>query len=1118
MSALNSLPAFAMRNRAVVLTVIGLLVAWGIVQWMNAPRREDPEIRIRTCAVTVLWPGASAVKVEQLVADPIETNVATLEEVRVVRSRCTTGLAAIYVDLKDSITDTDAVWDKVRAEVAGVTLPEGAREPDVNTNFGDTAAMVIGLYQSPASAGSSPATHTYSLRELDVFSDQLKDELKQLPAVARVDRIGVRDEVIYVEADMRRWSQLELTLDDLRDIVSARNIVAPGGTVHTDSASFSVRPTGELERVGELSGVIVAEHDGGLPVTLEDLGLTARRTYADPPRQTVRVGDNDGSYAAVAVSLTMENGQNVVVLGEQVRELLARKDSFLPPDVELAVLSDQPQSVDRLVRDFATNLLQAIVIVALVAFLILGLRIAMVMAAAIPVVILAGFGLVRVFGVELEQMSIAALIISLGMLVDNAIEVCDNVHRLLGDGYTRIRAATVGAAQVAFPVLIATTTTVFAFLPMLTLPGGTGEYIYSLPVVVAVTLLLSFFVAMTLTTIMAYWLIRPGHGSSPIGLLFRLISLPFRLRAKTDNHAGKGAESSHRPRLTGAQRLYGRIASLTLRTQPIAILIAVGLFAGSLNLLMSGAIGTQFFPPTTRTQFAIDVTLPEGVPISRTQATVDELEAQLRWLSTHRADGTELATPRLTNYVTYVGEGGPRFFLSLETMPPTPGYAQIAVNTATPEDVRTLIDDIRQLASERIADARVVPVRLMFGPPVKYPISMRIYGDDLEQLRNAAGELEQILRETNGTWDVNNNWGNLGYELVVDTDEARAKYAGVVPATVAQSLNAYFSGHYLTTYREGDHQIPVYFRVPPEQRETLDPAWSAYVEGTHGKIPIDQVADLSTRQVITRFERRDQSRMIEVRCQIDSSLLSSKVLAAAQPRIDAFTARLTATPDMRLEMSGEQAETAESTGNLSVAFGISFVLIIMTLMIKYNAFSKVGIILFTLPLATTGAFFGLWVTGEPMSFMAQLGLLSLAGIVLNAAIVLIEFVEMLIKNKLQAGEDLASDGQRSYGGLTRDGFRRCVIDGSALRITPIMLTTLTTVGGLVPLYLFGGDMWRPLAVVLIYGLLLAAVLTLLVLPALYAFCVEVLRMRVFNQTKEEREAIRAAEAEAQVTD
>ncbi|MGE3852720.1 MAG: efflux RND transporter permease subunit [Planctomycetota bacterium] len=1114
---MNWLPAFAMKNRAVVMAAAALLVLWGAIQWKNAPRREDPEIRMRTCAITVIWPGAPAVKIEQLVSDPIESAIDTLEEIKFVKARCTSGLAAIFVDLNDNVTDLDTAWSKIRAEVEAIELPQGCFPPNINTNFGDTSAMVLGIYQKPPSGTDTPGRN-YTLRELDQFADRLKDELKQLPAVARVDRIGVRQEAIYLETTLQNWSQLGLTLDDLRNLISARNIVAPGGTVHTTRGSFNVRPTGELEDVGELSGVIVAAHEQTLPVALTDLGIVPRRTYADPPRQMVRTGDLNGTYPAVVLSFTMQKGNNVVELGEQVRKLLDRRSTFLPEDVEVVVLADQPANVDNLVKEFVGNLGQAVIIVAIVAWLMLGFRIAFVMAVAIPVVILAAFGLVRFFGVQLEQMSIAALIIALGMLVDNAIEVCDNTHRLLGLGYSRVRAAVLGASQVSFPVLIATLTTVFAFLPMLTLPGGTGEYIYSLPVVVATTLMLSWLVAMTLTAILAYWMLRPGHTVSPLTWiargLFHGIMLPYRMVRK--RAAGEGETTRSDPYDPNTQSIkvglgiYQRMAHFTLRTQPAAIVVCVVLFILSLNL----GVGTQFFPPTTRTQFAIDVNLPEGSPLSQTEAACDAIENKLRWLSSHRADGTDLPRQRLNNFVTYIGEGGPRFFLSLETMPPTPGYAQICVNTVAPTDVPELIEDIRKATAD-LAGVRVVPTRLMFGPPVKYPIAMRIYGSDLDRLRNAASELEDILRNAGGTWDVNNNWGNPGYELVVDTDEARAKYAGVVPARVAQSLNAYFNGHFITTFREGDHQIPVYLRLPPDQRHSLDPAWSATIEGLNGKVPIDQVADLRTEQVITRFERRELSRCIEVRCQVNAGLLSSKVLAGIEPQIEAFKQKLeTSSPGYRLEVAGEKYETKRTSGNMAVAFGISFILIVGCLIVQYNGFAKVGIILFTLPLATTGAFFGLWVTGEPMSFMAQLGMLSLAGVVLNAAIVLIEFVEMLIKQHVDQGMELAPPGERSYGGLTRSAFRKCVVQGSALRITPIVLTTLTTVGGLVPLYLFGGDMWRPLAVVLIYGLLLAAVLTLLVLPAVYSLAVEVFRMKVFTLSREDQAELKAAEKEA----
>lgn len=1090
------LPRFALKHRAVVIGATAIAIAWGMVAFLTSPRRENPEYTIRTCLIVTIWPGASAEKIEQLVTDPIEKAVDSIDEVEKVTSTSRASYSVIFVDAEDRVTDTDGVWDKVRGKVKNVQgqLPIGCREPMVNTDFGDTAAMVLAIYQDPAMA----ERRRYSSREMEVIAKRLKDEIKLLAAVADAQLYGVQQEAIYLEADVGTWSQLKLTTPILQVILAQRNIVAPGGTIDAEFSRFGVKPSGEFDALRELSRVAVGHNSLSLPVSLADEGIKVVRDYEDPPHTLTRFTDASVSQSCVTLAFTMKDGENITILGEEVKELIERaRLTFLPRDIEVAVVSDQPRVVADKVNDFVLNLLVAIVIVVLVPLLLSGLRVAVVMAAAIPVIMLASVGAMRFFGVQLEQVSIAALIIALGILVDNAIQVCDNVQRHMREGHSRWDAAVQGASQIGPPILIATLTIIAAFLPLVVaLEGVTREYVYSLPVVVSLTLGISWVVAMTVTTRMAYRLIKPNTKGAPLGRAVGwLAGLAQRMRRR-----GIAKSTTN---LRESEGLYMRLCDLCVRHKFLTVGLALLLLAGSTSLVVTGLVGSQFFPNAARDQFVVDVYLPEGTPLHRTDEVCQQVERIIGALGAQ--PDADKGRGRLRSTISFVGGGAPRFYIALTPEPTASNYAQILVNTTGPEVVEQYLRDIRGAVWEGIpaknikpvGGARVVPKELILGKPVPSPIAVRLFGPgfaDIKTMRNHADKLKQVFRASDNTWDVHDSWGDFGYQLNVNVAPDRANLAGVTNATIAQTLYTYLSGYPLTTYREGDHQVPVYLRLPAEQRSSPEILRRVYVEGFLGKVPLDAVAKVESVWEPAKIERYELNRMIEVQARPEEGHLPNAVLGELVPGIREIEKRLPL--GYRIEISGEQEETVDGQRQVARSLGISLLLIVLCLIIQYNSLVKPLMILMTLPLATIGAVLGLYVTGNPMGFMANLGILSLFGIVLNAAIVYIEFAEILIKQQLEKGEGLAQHGEKSCGGLSRETFHQCLARAGKMRILPISLTTLTTVGGLIPLALFGGPLFEALAVVIIFGLLLATVLTLLVLPAIYAIFVENLHVKV----------------------
>ncbi len=1090
-----NLSAASIRYRTIVITVCMLLLAWGIYSYNTMPRREDPEYTVRTCAVITSWPGAPAEKVEELLTYAIEEAIDSIEEVEHVRSTSTAGLSEIYVDALETVSPEaiDNVWDKVRARVARVQMPEPGITPVVNDEYGDTSVLVACVYQTPLPGESEiREENRYTLRELDLFSEHIRDSLRLLPEVAKAEQFGVVEEAVYLETDLSTWSQLSLTIAQLQQLLEARNIVAPGGEIETEVGRYSVKPGGEFDAVDEVNSVIVntgTDADAGRPIYLRDLGLTIRRGYEDPPRRICRFGDGDSSEPCVVVALTLRSGYSIVDLCDKAKarmEQMQRVERSLPDDIAITYVSDQSQNVNKKINDVVSNVVGAIVIVVIIVFLFVGFRSAAVMAVNIPLVVLVTIAIVPLFGVQLEQISLASLIIALGLLTDNSVQICyqSRANQMLG---MPPREATVfGANQLAIPMMMGMLTTVAAFFPMLIgLIGSTREYVYSLPVTLSVTLITSWVLALTFCVILASALIRapkdPNQPSAPlpwlaaqIGKLFRRGSPPAADAPKTD--------------------LIGRVIEFFVGA---AIKFKFFTVIGSVVLLvlaMSLPIGTEFFPKDMRDQFVIQVWLPETSTIAQTDEAAKKVEAILQALSpTTDAEGQP--AQRILAMRTMVGGGGSRWYLSWDPEGTKANFAEILVRTTDPNYTPFLAARVREVAErgdpelglDPVAGVRVVPRELFLGPPAD-PVALRIMGlgfAEMSTLRGVAEQVKDLIRSQPGTWDISDTWGVPGFQVQVELDEDLANLAGVTNAQVAATLNAYFSGQRLTTFREGDHLVPVYLRLAPGERQSLDGVRTAYVEGTHSKIPLDSIATIESRWEPARIERRDMNRVIEVQSQIEAGVMGNDIVNAILTSDGMKQLEAELPPGYWIEVGGSLEESQQGAEQLAICLSMSLLAIVLLLVVQYNGWAKTTIILMTLPLALVGALPGLYFTGNPLGFMPQLGILSLFGIVLNAGIIFIEFADTLIADRAKS-----SDGSGLIAGLTKQEFRDCLIEAVKMRFMPIFLTTSTMIGGLLPLALGGGPLWEGMSWCMISGLLIATSLTLLVIPAAYAIFVE----------------------------
>lgn len=1103
----------SMTYRTVVVTVVLLLTIWGTITFMTMPRREDPQFTIRTCVVATRWQGAPAVKVEELITKEIESALDGLEEVKKLESTTINGLSTVYVDLTDDVpVDTiQNVWDKVRAKVDLVEMPDDNIRPIVNDDFGSTAVMLLAIYQTPLKGQTSVDERVrYSPRELEIFADRIKDSARLLPGVANVEIYGVQDEVIYIETDLGNWAQVDLTTGALRTLVEERNIVSSGGSIDTRAGKFNVKPGGEFDAVEEIESISVGAVQSGdsvSPVRLRDIGLSVNRGYVDPAPSICRFSDSNGTYPAVMIAVTMKRGSNIISVCnacvEKYERLVAVEQS-LPADLAVTPVSLQSDNVTAKVNDVINNVISAIVIVVIVVFLFVGARTSIVMAANIPIVVLSAIAIVRWFGVELEQISLASIIIALGLLVDNAVQVCDQTRSNVIDGMTPRDGAIEAAKTLMFPMLAGTLTTVAAFFPMLiALKGGSAEYVYSLPVTLSTTLLISWLFAMTICVILAAMLIRAPKNKDVPSAPLPWLSYAFGNMVQYLNNFFRRRKSSTNDSLslTGVPgenvflKLYGVFAHAAVKFKWLVVLGAIGLLYFALQLPVS----SEFFPQDRRDQFYINVVLPETSTIEQTNEVVAQLEIVIRRLSPS-TDSEGNSIERLRAMRSMVGGGGSRWALGINPQSPASNVAEVLVRTSNGDVTPEFISDIRRVANEGDSDlgimpitgARIVTKKLSLGPPAE-PVVIRVSGDgfaNIEQLKGVARQVKQLVRDQEGTWDVSDSWGVEGFQISLDIDEEKANLAGVSNSNVADTLNAYYSGLRLSTFREGDHTIPVYFRLAADQRKDLSGIDTAYVEGQNGKLPLNSIAKAVPSWQPVKIERRNMNRTIEVKAEVEDGISGNDVVNAIMGSDEMKEIEANLPTGFKIEVGGSLEESQSAAGQMGMSFMMSFLAIVLILVVMYNGWSKTLLILATLPMAMMGAWLGLWLTDNPLGFMPQLGLLSLFGIVLNTGIIFIEFADILIKQK--AGEG-AGDGPIS--GITKSEFRQCLVDAGKQRMLPIFLTTATTVGGLIPLALSGGPLWEGLAWLMIFGLLVATVLTLFVVPALYAIVVETFRIK-----------------------
>jgi len=1001
-----NLSEWAVDNRSVVVYLMIVAVFAGIAAFLKLGRAEDPAFTIRTMVVSAAWPGATLDDTLTQVTERLERTLQEVPNLDNLRSFTRPGVATIFLDLKGT-TSPDAVadtWYQVRKKVADMrhTLPQGIVGPGFNDEFGDTYGLIYGF------TGDG-----FSHRELRDQVEEVRSQLLRVPDVAKVDVLGAQDERIFIEFDMRTLAGLGLDPSTLIAALRAQNLVRPSGVIQTDQERISLRVSGAFSSVADLLAVNFAVGDRML--RLGDVAQV-RRGLADPPQPLFRVNGKP----AIGLAIVMREGGDILALGENVHKTMQGIIADLPIGIEATRVADQPVTVDLAINDFMTSLWQAILIILAVSFLSLGGRAGAVVALTIPLVLVIVFALMDIANIDLHRISLGALIIALGLLVDDALTTVDVMSRRLAAGDDKKTAATYAYKSLAVAMLTGTLVTIAGFVPVGFAQSSAGEYTFAIFAVVGITLLVSWFVAVVFAPV--------------LGVMFLV---PPKDPVAEDAPPG------------GVVRLYRGLLSGAIRLRWLTILVTVALFVVSVYGLR--LVPRQFFPSSDRTDLLVNITLPQNASIHATETEAARLDKILA------------EDPDVDHWSTYVGWGAVRFYLPLDVQLPNPFFAQAVVVAKDMEGRLRLQAKLEKLLPEELPQAvtRVSPLEL--GPPVGWPVQYRVVGDDPERLRTLAMQLGNLIAADPGARDVNFNWMEPARQIRIKIDQDQARRLGLSSATLASVLDTHITGTTVTQVRDDIYLVDVVARERQGQRLSPAELRTMDIPLPNGKtVPLDQIATFEYSQEYPIVWRRDRVPTLTVQADVRPGVLPETVVDALAPAIDKLREGLP--PGYRIDIGGTVEESANSLGSVLAVVPLMLFIMITLLMFQLKRFPLLVMVLSVVPLGLIGVVAALLISGRPLGFVAILGILALVGMIAKNSVILITQI----------------DQERASG----KPLREAVIDASASRLRPIMLTAMSTVLGLIPIA--PTVFWGPMAFAIMGGLLVASLLTLVFVPTLYA--------------------------------
>ncbi len=1008
----------SLKTPQVSLAILLIIFAAGIWALLRMPRREDPKIAIANALVIAQYPGAKAEEVEDQVTRKLEQRLFQFAEVRKAKTHSTTrdGLVVIQVELESSVKDADAFWAKLRNEllvVKTLDLPKDVIGPMVNSDFGDTKAIVI-------------AVESDSAQYDDIKTQILAIEagLRQLRVVSKITRIGEQNQEIQITARSERMAQYGTSLSQVLKVIQSQNSTVPAGTIETGNANIHLFAEGKYRSLDDLRDQIVGTSPTGTPVRLAQVADLERRWKE--PTSHIRVNGKK----AMLLALEMQEGNNIVEFGKAVDAKLAEIRENIPSRFQVHKIIDQPLIVEHAVNHFLFEFFLAIVSVIIVTMVLLPLRVATVAAMAIPMTVAATFALLYFAGMDLNQVSLAALVVALGMVVDDAIVIADNYVELMDHGISRGEAAWRSASDLLIPVLTATVTIIAAFMPLLILKGSVGQFIFALPVAVSMSLTASFVVALFFTPLLCKTFISKGIHNEAKG-------------APLEATSGKPKFSV----LDGMQQAYDALIKFCAARPVTTLVIAFATIA--VALLLKQQVPERFFPAADRNQFVIEVWMPTGTPLQKTEEQLANIEGRIK------------GDARIKEFATFSGTSAPRFYYNFAPEFPTSEFGQVVINTFTNEEALTLSSELSASLPSVVTGGHV-QVRLMQqGPQALAPVEVRITGPDLAELQNIGTQVDSILRATPGACHVKSDFHEdvLGMGIHLNDWASRL---GFTNGSVGQSVYTGFSGYQVSTLWEGDSPVEINLRMEEAFRNSSERLENTYLRSpaTNAVVPLRQIADIHPEWTVGRIRHRNGERTLTIQSDAVRGSYPSRILSAIQPKI----AAMQLPRGYAITYGGEDENSRETFGQMVMALSISLLIIFLVLLLQFRSLREVAIVMSSIPLSLMGAFLGLYLTGYDFGMTAFVGLISLTGIVVRNSIILVDYAKELIGK----GMDL----------------RIAAIEAGRRRLRPIFLTAMAAAIGVVPMILSGSSLWGPLASVIAFGVVFSMIMTLVVVPIL----------------------------------
>jgi multidrug efflux pump len=1003
-----NLSEWSLKHPSLVLYLIIALMISGFYAYTRLGRAEDPDFTFKIMVLRAYWPGATAHEVEQQVTDRLEKKLQETPWLDYLHSYSKPGEALIFVHLRDYTPklETPGIWYQVRKKVSDIrdTLPQGVRGPYFNDEFGDTFGNIYAF-----------TADGFSHAELRDYVEKARQEVLRVEGVGKVELLGVQPEKIYVEISHKKLASLGIDPMLLASTLEKQNTMSPAGSIETGSDLIHLRVSGDFQSVESIRDIGLRAN--GRSFRLGDIARVYRG-YADPPAPKVRFMGQE----TIALAISMAKGGNVLALGDGLNETMRKVQQHLPVGIEVHRVSDQPGVVKRSINEFMESLLIAVVIVLAVSFISLGLRTGLVVALSIPLTLAVTFLLMWLFGIDLQRISLGALIISLGLLVDDAIISVEMMAVKMEQGWDRMKAASFTYTSTAFPMLTGTLITAAGFLPVGFAKSTAGEYTFSIFAVVGLALMVSWIVAVVFTPYLGFKLLpdfkaHPEHGQEVYQKRFYVA--------------------------------FRKLVTWCVTYRKTVILITLAVFV--LSIFGFRFIEQQFFPSSNRPELIVDLWLPDGSSLKATEHEVEKLEKQLA------------GDKNIVNFVCYVGNGSPRFYLPLDQQLAHNNFAQFVV-MAKDKEVREVVRArLLKLFQTDFQLLRGRVSRLENGPPVGFPVQFRVLGPDTMTLRKIGAEVAEVMRANPHIRDVHPDWGEMSKVVKLDVDQDKARALGITSQELSTFLNSLLSGFAITSYRERDQLIEVMARAESEER--LNPATLKDIniythDGRH--VPLAQIARIHYEFEEGIVWRRNRVPVLSVRADVVGNHQAPTVTKEIEPQLESIRKKLP--PGYSLETGGTVEESAKAEASIKAVVPMMLIVVMTLLMIQLQSFRRTLLVLLTAPLGLIGVVLSLLVFQLPFGFVANLGFIALGGMIMRNSVILVDQIEQDIQTGRTPWE--------------------AIIESAVRRFRPIMLTAAAAILAMIPLTF--STFWGPMAAAIMGGLFVATLLTLLFVPALYA--------------------------------